>query len=721
MTYRLALILIAFLAFTLALPAQDDLAIEELPELESRVAEVLRRVAPATVGLRYGDQPAGASAVIVSADGFVLTAAHCIPEVGGAMTVLLPDGREFAATALGKNDRRDFGLVKIDEKGEWPYAPMGRSSALEIEEGVLALGHPGGFDLERGPLVRFGWIIAESAPHGQFLRTSAKVRPGDSGGPLFDLDGRVIGIHSNISTPLDANYHIPVDLFLESWDRLVAKEHWDKGGLGARPDPWEGKPYAGLKARNLDEGGIEVTAVQKKAAASKAGVRPGDIILRVDGEEVTTWRRLARWLRREKKIGDAMLLSLRRGAEEFDLELTLLPKPGYEPKKTKAESADTPLAKGAPQLSAMSPERFVREFESALDLFDAGQERWRHSVVRFTSKADGEEREILGTVVVAERGLVLTKLSELGEELRAYLSDDQVCMAKVVARDENEDLALVRLAVGPGGQARVPEGLASPVFAKTPPAQGSFLITAGSRRRALGWGVAAVEPRRIAPARLGYLGIFFGDELPEGETGVLIGRIAPDGPAGEAGIRAGDVITRLNGEAIASRTELREKLRTFGPGAKLRLRLRRSSGSEAAETAPRGGGNAESSGPGKENESSKRERAEAAKTDEGGSRKIKDELEVEVEVELGERGNPAMNGGEPRVPNGLSLRRGRFSSAFRYDASLRPRDAGAPLFDLRGNCVGVLAARASRTHALVWPSAWLAPRVAAMMAEIDGK
>ncbi|MEZ6197813.1 MAG: trypsin-like peptidase domain-containing protein [Planctomycetota bacterium] len=621
----------------------------DLGELESRVRTLVDRVAPATVGLQIGtDGPAGASAVIVSADGWVLTAAHCIPEVGGKMTVLLPDGRRLAATALGKNDRLDIGLVRIDEKGDWPWVPMGLSSALEIDEAVVAIGHPSGFDLARGPLVRLGWILARSAPHGAFLQTTAKVRPGDSGGPLFDLDGRVVGIHSNINTSLDGNFHVPVDLFRENWDRMAAKEHWGKGGIGAREDPWKGKPYAGLEAENLDEGGLLVKRVRRMASAARAGIKPGDVIIDVDGTRVPTWRQLGRWLRSERRIGDSVVFGVLREGKRLEFELTLLPKPGHEEKPPPGPAK---ASSQAPPASAAEGPRFTRDFEELAAVFDKAQDGWRRAVVRIESRFDEETREILGTVVDAGKGLVLTKASEIGAEPVAHTWSGGRGEAVLGASDLRADLALLRIEA---------EDLTAVDFEASPALKpGAFAVTAGSRARIVGVGVVAVAEREIDPIRVAVLGVFLGASSEEA-PGVLVERISDGGAAATAGLLAGDRIVTIGEVTLGGPQDLHDFLRAHLPGEKAKVGVRRG------------------------------------------------EESLEFEVTFGDRPDLDMNGDEPPVPGGLSGRRGRFASAFRYDAPLRPRDCGAPVFDLQGRLVGLAIARASRTHAHVLPASLVA-------------
>ncbi|MBE9586170.1 trypsin-like peptidase domain-containing protein [Mucilaginibacter sp. JRF] len=163
------------------------------------------------------------SGVVVSADGYILTAAHVtIP--GKTYKVMFADGKEAIATALGKielqDDRTvpDVALMKMITPGKWPFAPMASSSNIKINEPCLSIAYPESLNQPK-PTVRFGRITVIKNERG-FIQSTCKMEPGDSGGPLFDYMGRVIGIHSAINTDEDTNYEVPVDLYHKYWNAL---------------------------------------------------------------------------------------------------------------------------------------------------------------------------------------------------------------------------------------------------------------------------------------------------------------------------------------------------------------------------------------------------------------------------------------------------------------------------------------------------------------------
>ena len=190
--------------------------------LQRQIQFVASQATAHTVGIIAG--MAHGSGVIVSPQGHVLTAAHVIGRAGGDVQVILSDGSIVPGKSLGINGETDAALVKITQVGVWPHARMGSSSGLQAGQWCLATGHPGGCVGNRDPILRIGRITAawKSA-----IRTDCTLIGGDSGGPLLDLNGQVVGIHSRVGFPLAANLHIPIAAFQADWDRLVADQPAD--------------------------------------------------------------------------------------------------------------------------------------------------------------------------------------------------------------------------------------------------------------------------------------------------------------------------------------------------------------------------------------------------------------------------------------------------------------------------------------------------------------
>jgi serine protease Do len=164
------------------------------------------------------------SGVVVDKDHHILTAAH-VTWPGLTYKVMFPDGREAIAVALGKIElaadktRPDVAMMQIITKGDWPYADMGSSTALIVSEPLISIAYPESLNQDK-PTVRFGHVTEVKNSRG-FIKSTCMMEPGDSGGPLFDLSGNVIGLHSAIEVPEDANYDVPVDLYKRYWNSLT--------------------------------------------------------------------------------------------------------------------------------------------------------------------------------------------------------------------------------------------------------------------------------------------------------------------------------------------------------------------------------------------------------------------------------------------------------------------------------------------------------------------
>ena len=282
--------------------SQRSAAPVDLRQLEERVARVLEACRAATVHVQI--EGASGSGVIVSPEGYVLTASHVsgMPERPALLT--FADGRQVRGVTLGRLNYRfdaDAGLIQITEPGPWPTVPMGGSSNLQPGAWCFALGYPGGYDRERGPVLRIGRLI-HNLPRR--LWTDCILLGGDSGGPLFDLDGRVIAIHSAIAKAPDLNFHAPVDAFEEHWTSLT-----------------HGYPLLGVSTVEHGSGAL-VDRVALGSAAEKVGLQAGDIIAALDGLRVAGPQKLQELILR-KKPGDPVKLQIVRQDMTLELEAPL--------------------------------------------------------------------------------------------------------------------------------------------------------------------------------------------------------------------------------------------------------------------------------------------------------------------------------------------------------------------------------------------------------------
>jgi serine protease Do len=296
--------------------------------LQDRVKSVVEKCSPSTVAILIGF--GAGSGVIVSEDGLVLTAAHVITgedifgktapyEAGKECTIVLPDGKRVKAKTLGVNSDYDSGMVQITDKGpndgKWPVRPVAKSADLKKGQWVVSLGHPGGPKSGRPPVARLGRIMNNTK---DLVRSDCTLVGGDSGGPLFDLDGNVIGIHSRIGLTLAQNIHVPMEQFKEQWDKLVAGEVFGKVGKKTG-----GSAFLGVVFPEDDEDDAWVTEeVDPETPAGKAGLKAGDTITKFEGTTVKSVKQF-RELMQKKKPGDVVKLTVRRGTTIVVLSVTL--------------------------------------------------------------------------------------------------------------------------------------------------------------------------------------------------------------------------------------------------------------------------------------------------------------------------------------------------------------------------------------------------------------
>lgn len=281
-------------------------SVVELRAMEDHLRQLSEKVAKCTVGVRVG--AAQGSGVIIDKEGHVLTAGHVVGKPNRDVIFILPDGKQVRGKTLGMNRQIDSGLMKITEEGEWPFLEMGDSSKLRSGQWVLATGHPGGYERGRTPVVRVGRVLSN---RDSVVVTDCTLVGGDSGGPLFDMDGKVIAIHSRIGGSLASNMHVPVNTYQETWDRLVKADEW-----GSFPG---NAPFVGVVG-DPEADNCKIAEVYPNAPASAAGIKAGDIITKFDGKDVPDFQTLAS-LVGGKQPKDKVEVEILRGQQTLTIEL----------------------------------------------------------------------------------------------------------------------------------------------------------------------------------------------------------------------------------------------------------------------------------------------------------------------------------------------------------------------------------------------------------------
>ncbi|MCX7278590.1 MAG: DegQ family serine endoprotease [Burkholderiales bacterium] len=229
------------------------------------------------------------SGFIVSADGIIMTNAHVVQDAK-EVTVKLTDRREFIAKVLGSDPKTDVAVLKIDAKN-LPVATIGKTSDLRVGEWVLAIGSPFGFEntVTAGVVSAKGRTLPDDGAVS-FIQTDAAVNPGNSGGPLFNTRGEVIGINSQIYSRTGGyqgvSFAIPMDLAGKIKDQIVAHGKVEHARLGVAVQEVN-QTLADSFHLDKPEGAL-VSSVDKSGPAAKAGLEPGDVIRKVDGHTIVS-------------------------------------------------------------------------------------------------------------------------------------------------------------------------------------------------------------------------------------------------------------------------------------------------------------------------------------------------------------------------------------------------------------------------------------------------
>ncbi len=227
------------------------------------------------------------SGFIISSDGLVLTNAHVVRDAK-QVTVKLSDRREFSAQVLGSDPATDIAVLKVDAKG-LPTVQLGDPKQVQVGDYVLAIGAPYGFEQSatQGIVSAKGRSLpGESVV--PFIQTDAAVNPGNSGGPLFDASGRVVGVNAQIYSQSGGfqglAFSIPIDVALKIKDQIVATGKVEHARLGVTLQDLSA-PLATSFGLEAPDGAL-VSSVMPGSAAAKAGLKPGDVITAIDGEPV---------------------------------------------------------------------------------------------------------------------------------------------------------------------------------------------------------------------------------------------------------------------------------------------------------------------------------------------------------------------------------------------------------------------------------------------------
>ncbi len=341
--------------------AQPDMQMPSVPP-GSPFEDFLKRFGAPQGGGRQGKAEkamALGSGFIVDPAGYVVTNNHVVGEAD-TITVKLSDGESYPAKLVGRDEKTDLAVLKVDAPKPLPAVPWGDSDKARVGDWVLAVGNPFGL----GGSVTAGIVSArgrdiQSGPFDDFLQLDAPINRGNSGGPSFNAEGQVIGINTAIYSPsggsVGIGFAIPSNLAKPVVEQLKANGRIERGWLGVQIQPLTKELGQGVGLP--DDKGALVAQVTEDSPAAKAGLKAGDVILAVGDKPVVAIKDLTRLIASEKP-GQTPSLSVWRDGRAVQVAVTIGQAPGAEQVADAGQAPDA--AKGQAnlglQLAALTPE-----------------------------------------------------------------------------------------------------------------------------------------------------------------------------------------------------------------------------------------------------------------------------------------------------------------------------------------------------------------------------
>jgi serine protease Do len=375
-----------------------------------------------------GVHEARGSGFIIRQDGLIVTNNHVVKD-GSAVSVTLDGGTELKAKIVGVDPRTDIAVLKIDAGKPLPFIQLGNSRDVRPGEWVIAIGNAFGL----GGTVTAGIVSAVSrdigsGPYDQFIQVDAPINQGNSGGPLFTQEGKVIGMNTAIFSPTGGSvgigFAIPSDMIRSVSGQLVASGHVTRGFVGVGTQAVSG---AMAKALRLpDASGALLASVQSGSPAAKAGLQPGDVIEAVNGQKITSPRDLALTVATVAPGDEAKFRVLRDG-QDRDIAVKVGEQP---PEKTAHARADEPASRDQLGVSLGALTADARDQLSVPDGLEG-------AVVRGVRSGSPAEQAGLrpGDIIVGVGNQKVTSPSDATKAIGAALGGKSHAVALRVLRD----------------------------------------------------------------------------------------------------------------------------------------------------------------------------------------------------------------------------------------------------------------------------------------------
>lgn len=633
----------------------------ELQALEKQVVETVNKTKDTVVAIVMKDQSGqvvgSGSGVIVTEKGLIYTAAHVVDGFENVYAIM-SDESEHEVVVLGMNRYKDAAVCRMrDTSRSYPYAEPGNSDTLKVTDWVIAMGHGRGYDKTRTAPVRFGRVRAHNP--GRFITTDCPLIGGDSGGPLFDIEGKVVGINSSINGLARFNVHAGVSGFQDDLLRMRSGESWGKLLPNVLYTPET--PLLGVKFKNKGSdffGRRRYTAhidppyisdVSQGGPAQKGGIKAGDLIRVIGDEEINSRQDVEIALGRQK-VGNAVKVVIQRGRELLETKVTLGTRKIIEEDLIYAPpiraNEDSPYVKEKDK--ALLDEQVAELFSWTTPLEEARSDTY----VQLYSR--GDIRSPLLNATIIKDGMAIAPLSAfetLPEELFAWRPGLDALPVKLIGGYLEHDLAVLSI-----------QGLTAEtdlVSLKKEVKVGEFLSAISKHENeasVIKLGVVSVEKRELT----GRIGVYIRD-TPKGK-GVLVTGATPNQTAYKMGIRRGTIIYKVNGNAVNSPEDLKNAIDALKIGDDIEIEFERK-GRQITEKSTLGG-----------------------KGSDGGR--------IDMMDQLGK--------------NSLSKNRDSFQTVIQSDMLVEPEECGAPIYSLDGGFVGIAISDAGRNKTYILPASSIA-------------
>ncbi|WP_455478565.1 Do family serine endopeptidase [Bartonella sp. B10] len=371
------------------------------------------------------------SGFFISSDGYIVTNNHVISD-GTSYVVVLGDGTELNAKLIGTDQRTDLAVLKVNEKRKFSYVEFGDDSKLHVGDWVVAIGNPFGL----GGTVTAGIVSARGREIGagiydDFIQIDAAVNRGNSGGPTFNLDGKVVGVNTAIFSPSGGNvgiaFAIPAGIAKQVVNELIEKGTVQRGWLGVKIQSVtkEISDSIGLKEAK----GALITD-HLKGPAAKAGIKTGDVIISVNGEKINDVRDLAKRIATIKP-GETATIGIWRSGKEDNIKVQLDPMPEDEDTK---DGAKNPSKRGSSDETLEDYGLVVTLAEDGLGLV----------VTDVDSNSDAADKGIRpGDVIVTVNNKPIKKVSDITDTIKnAQKLGRNAILLQVRTDDQNRFVAL---------------------------------------------------------------------------------------------------------------------------------------------------------------------------------------------------------------------------------------------------------------------------------------